>query len=91
MFFLSCAAYAKDVSFSKVINKFREDTVAVEQFRYLGILHCLDDRVYLDKNIRPNQNKLFVNAYIELDSNLFGLPRLITQYALDKNFSKFQT
>lgn len=51
----------------------------------------MDDRVYLDKNIRPNQNKLFVNAYIELDSNLFGLPRLITQYALDKNFSKFQT
>ncbi|ASK27245.1 hypothetical protein [Neisseria chenwenguii] len=71
--------YAKQNLFNQVVNKFKSDEQALTQFRYLGQLHCLDNKFGL-----PEKYQLFNHEYLRLFNGLFALPRLITQEALNK-------
>ncbi|MFU2090218.1 hypothetical protein [Avibacterium avium] len=55
---------------TQVKEKLSNDKLALEQFQYLGTLHCLDVRIGMGKN------SLFTNEYIHLYSNLYPFPRL---------------
>lgn len=56
---------------TQVKEKLSNDKLALEQFKYLGTLHCLDVR------IKMKNNSLFTNEYIHLYNNLYPFPRLI--------------
>ncbi|OOF47134.1 hypothetical protein BKK52_09800, partial [Rodentibacter trehalosifermentans] len=69
---------------SSVMFKFENDKIAFEQFKYLGILKCLDNR------IGDRKNKLFFTEYTYLYNGLYPLSRLIKEYVLNQIYSEFE-
>lgn len=77
-------SYADDLILNRVQNKLLSDKQAFSQFKYLGELHCLDNKLGF------SDSRLFSQEYINFFNGLFGLPRLITKEALENNFSNFE-
>ena len=65
------------------MSKFENDRMSFEQFKYLGMLKCLDDRV-------GGEDKLFFIEYTYLYNGFYPLPRLIKEGSLNRIYSEFE-
>ena len=83
LIFFSICTYSQNNNFELVKKKLKNDKEAFLQFKYLGILNCLDNELKINA-------ELFNTEFSEIFNGLFALPRLIDNSALKKKFDNHE-
>ncbi|MDO4907848.1 hypothetical protein [Neisseria sp.] len=86
--FTACSSHAKELPLKEVQAKFRRDDTAMQQFFYLGKLHCLDKQVNWQNGL--DKNSLFSKGYISMFNEMSALGRLMREDRLSQVFARFE-
>jgi len=70
--------------FVKVVTKFKKDKESFEEFKYLGLCHCIN-------SVLENEEDLFFGEYIDYYNRCSALTRLLNKEVLKNTFAIYES